>query len=231
MKPSEKKNRYIFLIHSLGSLFGCLIYLAIIGGVVMAIFSLIGCLRHECDGQAENNIYRFQSFPVQVNNVDNTFERVDTLKFSFTLDQIQYDTFSGTDIFLDGGLLLNFEVTTIEPLPNGPPSTIVEVFDQYFETLLPLGTQVETYRFLPELVGEQWRLELWLVPRRSGEYYARVSVHDLFISEHPDYFCLLGGDFYNNIRIHFEVDNDQTPTIFPQTLDRAFFDDYAFVVN
>ena len=58
-------------------------------------------------------------------------------------------------------------------------TTIINVFDEHFDTYISHGTMVNAYIYRAELLNEQWTVDVIYVPRQAGAYSAYLSILQL----------------------------------------------------
>lgn len=153
-------------------------------------------------------------------------------RYLYDLDQNRMDIDMGIELFLKISTTMNPADTT--PGDTTPTdfftidTTIINVFDSYFDVQMIAGSKINAYRYNCQLVDSLWTAEILYIPRKAGSYWARISLQRIFTSdaELGDGVCMSGDEVtfgarmdwkpseHNQIHYLFQDDGSKYPEYF-----------------
>lgn len=154
----------------------------------------------------------------------------DTVFIRAHIPEVIMDSLSGRPAAVRGRLGLFFRLSAASYFTSTSPfamdTTIVRVFQTYFDTFVRTGKQTATYSFDAVNQGGFWNLDIGFVAKKKGVYDIYPAIEFLQTEEVlPKGTCMLGDSEKYNAMIRIKSKNNRINEIYPilpQGLDESF---------
>ncbi|SDF63676.1 hypothetical protein SAMN04487996_111338 [Dyadobacter soli] len=154
----------------------------------------------------------------------------DTVFIRAHIPETMMDSLSGRPMSVHGRLGLFFRLSAASSFTSTSPfamdTTIVRVFQTYFDTFVRTGKQTATYSFDAVNQGGFWNLDIGFVAKKKGAYDIYPAIEFLQTEEVvPKGTCMLGDSEKYNAMIRIKSRNNRINEIYPilpQGLDESF---------
>jgi hypothetical protein len=154
----------------------------------------------------------------------------DTVFIRAHIPEAIMDSLSGRSVTVRGRLGLFFRLSTASFFTSTSPfamdTTIVRVFQTYFDTFDRTGKQTATYSFDAVNQGGFWDLDVGFVAKKKGEFDIYPAIDFLQTEEVvPKGTCMLGDSEKYNAIIRVKSSNNRINEIYPilpQGLEESF---------
>lgn len=159
----------------------------------------------------------------------------DTVFIRAHIPEVIMDSLSGGLVNVRGRLSLFFRLSTASYFTSTSPfamdTTIVRVFQTYFDTFVRTGKQTATYSFDAVNQGGFWNLDIGFVAKKKGAFDIYPAINFLQTAEVvPKGTCMLGDSEKYNAIIRIKSRNNRINEIYP-ILPQGLEESFGFIVE
>jgi hypothetical protein len=179
--------------------------------------------------------YRFGYQDVNISTSRPKLHVGDTIFVKARLNQNFFDSLSTLPVPVNGKVRVFLRVTLASYRTSSSvfavDTTILKVFDQYFDTVVKTGIRKSTYYFDCTLVDGFWELDVAFVARRKGVYEINPGITEVVTGETlPKGTCMLGDTQRFNAKVRLVGKNNRIGEVYP-LLTQAYEQDFGFFVD
>jgi len=168
-----------------------------------------------------DQIFKFGHQDIYVRTASPSVHIGDTLFVKVKLNQNFYDSHSNKGVLVKEKLSLLLRLTTAarQNATSGSvfaiDTSIYNVFDQYFKTVVIIGQQKDKYRFDCVRRNGYWELDVRFVAKRKGTFDLYPAIMELETgAELPKGICMLG-DPHFGAKLKIQGTNNRIAEIYP----------------
>jgi hypothetical protein len=149
-----------------------------------------------------DQLLRFGTFDVKIETPRDTLLVGDSIRIRVQLPETFLDSISLTQTEVES-IRMGFYMT--RDTEEQKDTSLIYIFDQYFDISLNKGEQIDPYRYLLENTGSGWILDFHYVCKRSLKYFIPIHFEEI-VAKGVNTDCMFGNTETWDAQIF--IDND-----------------------